>query len=56
MLRQRLRNHHRDLTVQLRSVEVGSRAHDALDAALRSNGALYLELFGEPVAGTDEPE
>jgi hypothetical protein len=48
MFRQRLRNHHRDLIEKMRSVEVGSRAYFKLDAAMRSNEALHLELFREP--------
>lgn len=48
MFRQRLRNHQRDLITQMRTVEVGSRAYHKIDAAMRSNEALHLELFREP--------
>lgn len=48
LFHQRLRNHQRDLIEQMRSAEIGSRAYHKLDAAMRSNEALHLELFREP--------
>lgn len=49
MFRQRLRQHHRDLTVQLATLVRGSPEWHDCDRAIMATGRLYVTLYKEAI-------
>lgn len=49
MFRQRLRNHHRDLTVQLATLERGTPSWFDCERAIMATSRLYASLYREAI-------